>query len=124
MLDLPSLPSLPEGWNPLADVLPIDGLDVMLLAPILLPAAGLWVLGASASSLKSLSAQLVAENELNQVKAVNKALTKKVAEGEERYERKMAFWQSKVDRDRKESIELLRSAKAELREKLRAAEVR
>ena len=35
----------------------------------------------------------------------------------------MRFWQDKLDRDRKESLEILRRAKGELREKLKATEV-
>jgi hypothetical protein len=132
---LPELPQLPDGWNPLTDlqsaaadavanIPPLDGIDALLLTPLLVPVLGVWALGATASAANATAGKFFAEMELRRAEKVNALLKKQLAESEERYERKMKFWKGKVASDKKESLEILRRAKDELRQKLRVAEVR
>eukprot|EP00967_Tisochrysis_lutea_P104729 scaffold159180_cov33-Tisochrysis_lutea.AAC.7 len=125
MLTLP--PPLEElassASDAIANIPPLDGIDALLVSPLLVPVLGVWALGASASAANATAAKLLADFEVGRTRSANEALKKKLAESEARYDRKMRFWQDKLDRDRKESLEILRRAKGELREKLKATEV-
>jgi hypothetical protein len=133
--ELPQLPAMPDAWNPVADLTsaaadaavnlpPLDGIDALLLTPFLVPVLGAWTLGATASAANATAGKFFAEKERRRVEKANALLQKQLAESEERYERKMTFWKGKVASDKKESLENLRRAKDELRQKLRVAEVR
>lgn len=121
--------SVGAAWDAVAPA--FDALDLVLLSPLLLPVFGLWALQATGSGagalLEKASAMQAVKKAEREVAALEKQLEQakaKTVAAEETTKRKVKFWEGKVDKQRKESLDILRSAKEGLRKDIAKAEAK
>jgi len=107
-----------------SDLPSFDALDLVLISPLAVPVLGFWAIRASGNAITSATSKLDAQSKLGSAQRTADGLRTRLEQSESKLSRKVAFYEEKLERDRKEAFELLRRSKGELREKLSATETK